>query len=343
MQAAFKECFRVLKNDGVLTIMFTHKRVEAWDSLARALLDAGFEITATWPIHTESEHSLHQAKKNAAASTILLVCRKRGKDSGEAWWDDIKDELRTHVRERAEHFARMGLRGQDTSIACFGPALQIISRQWPVKTHSGAPIHPDEALDLARKEVNDWFFEQIAEGKTKVVDKWTKFYILAWYHFQAREFPYDEARKLAFSVDVDIDKELISRKIVEKKGNNIIILKPDERFRKGTIKADGKSYNWDIDYVQAAIHAYETGQSAELTRYHQRTGALAMEGYRHAIAYLLDVLPRSKEVTEYHTLDQLWEANLQDKIKRKAPRKTDPTFEKQRRIDAFEEEVEDDE
>jgi putative DNA methylase len=76
MAAAFREMHRVLHPDGVLTVMFTHKRVEAWDTLASALIGAGFAIKASWPVHTESEHSLHQAKKNAAASTILLVCRK---------------------------------------------------------------------------------------------------------------------------------------------------------------------------------------------------------------------------------------------------------------------------
>ena len=77
MAACFAEMNRVLHPDGVLTVMFTHKRVDAWNSLGRALIEAGFVIKASWPVRTESEHSLHQAKKNAAASTILLVCRKR--------------------------------------------------------------------------------------------------------------------------------------------------------------------------------------------------------------------------------------------------------------------------
>jgi len=53
---SFKEAYRVLKPQGVLTVMFTHKRVDAWDTLGVALLDAGFSIDASWPIHTESEH-----------------------------------------------------------------------------------------------------------------------------------------------------------------------------------------------------------------------------------------------------------------------------------------------
>ncbi|MCK4470963.1 MAG: DUF1156 domain-containing protein, partial [Anaerolineae bacterium] len=77
MAAAFREMHRVLRDDGVLTVMFTHKRVEAWDTLATALIGAGFSIETSWPVPTEFEHSLHQAKKNAARSTILLACRKR--------------------------------------------------------------------------------------------------------------------------------------------------------------------------------------------------------------------------------------------------------------------------
>lgn len=333
MLSAFRECRRVLRDDGVLTITFTHKRVDAWDSLGRALVDAGFEVTATWPVHTESEHSLHQAKKNAAASTILLVCRKRDPAAGSAWWEDLQVEVRAHVRERAEKFVSMGLRGQDTSIASFGPALQVISRQWPVKRKDGSVISPDEALDIAREEVMTWMFERIAEGHAKAVDKWTRFYILAWFVFGAREFPYDEARKLGLSVKVDIEKELIPRRLIEKRGNNVRLLTPAERFKKGGLDPTKKDYAWDVDYVHAAIHAYETGMGAELVRFHQRTEALRRDGYKHAAGYLLDVLPRVKEVTEYHTLDKLWEGNLQDEVKRRKPRTTDPTFEKQQRLD----------
>ena len=38
MQEIYAECRRVLKPDGVMTIMFTHKKAEAWDTLTRALI-----------------------------------------------------------------------------------------------------------------------------------------------------------------------------------------------------------------------------------------------------------------------------------------------------------------
>ena len=62
MTAIFAECDRVLRDDGVLTVMFTHKRAEAWDALGMGLLQAGFTIETSWPVNTEAENSSHQAK-----------------------------------------------------------------------------------------------------------------------------------------------------------------------------------------------------------------------------------------------------------------------------------------
>ncbi len=316
MTSAFSECYRLLQNNGVLTIMFTHKKVEAWDTLAKSLLNTGFEITAAWPIHTESEHSLHQAKKNAASSTILLVCRKRPENIESAWWEDIKENLDKHVKEKAIEFEDKGLRGQDTFIACFGPALQILSRNWPVKTKDGKVISPQEALDRARRVVGDWFIEKITFGKATEMDKTTRFYILAWHIYKAREVKFDEINRLAISIGVDIDK-LKQSKLLEKKGEYIRFLKPVERFRARALKSDAESYKWDIDYVHASIHSYEIGKTVEVNRFHQRTGAIKRGGYLDSIAYLLDVLPKTEEVTEYHTLHNLTTASLQNEIKQR--------------------------
>ena len=77
MAAIFAECRRVLKPDGILTLMFTHKATGAWDALTKGLIEQGFVITASWPINTEAEGSLHIKDKAAANSTIFLVCRPR--------------------------------------------------------------------------------------------------------------------------------------------------------------------------------------------------------------------------------------------------------------------------
>ena len=88
MAAIFAECRRVLKPDGIMTLMFTHKATGAWDALTKGLIESGFVITASWPINTEAEGSLHIKDKAAANSTIFLVCRPRADGRSDSAWED---------------------------------------------------------------------------------------------------------------------------------------------------------------------------------------------------------------------------------------------------------------
>jgi len=77
MGEIFAECFRVLRADGLLTLMFTHKSQNAWETLTRSLIESGWIITATVPVESEFAGSMHQKGMAAAASAIFISCRKR--------------------------------------------------------------------------------------------------------------------------------------------------------------------------------------------------------------------------------------------------------------------------
>ena len=154
MAAIFAECRRVLKADGVMTLMFTHKATGAWDALTTGLIEAGFVITASWPVNTEAEGSLHIKDKAAANSTIFLVCRPRhpgrprasggartvhetpavyGSDAPAVYWEDVEPIVAGAVRARVAEFQEAGITGVDLYLASFGPALEEFSRHWPLR------------------------------------------------------------------------------------------------------------------------------------------------------------------------------------------------------------------
>jgi putative DNA methylase len=130
MSAIFAECRRVLKPTGIMTVMFTHKDASAWDALTKGLIEAGFVITASWPVNTEAEGSLHIKDKAAANSTIFLVCRPRVAElAGETtYWEDVEPLVAKAVRTRVEEFQKAGIVGVDLYLASFGPALEEFSR-----------------------------------------------------------------------------------------------------------------------------------------------------------------------------------------------------------------------
>jgi len=295
MRNCFERMHEVLRPDGVMTVMFTHKRVEAWDTLAAALIGAGFSIDASWPIHTESEHSLHQARKNAAASTILLVCRKRP-DGGEgAWWEDIEPDLQQAVREHAAQYEKQGITGVDLYISTFGPALRVISEHWPVRDRSGKEIRPDVALDAARTVVTDYRYKNLlhTHSASLPVDEVTRWMILAWDIYQAEQFPFDEARKLAIAVGVDMDALRGRHRLIGKKGKYVTLVEPSKRQRRGHVDPEAESFDCTVDAIHTAAVIMKEDGGAGVRRFFGRTGLHKNEQFVAAVEAYVSALPEA--------------------------------------------------
>lgn len=238
MADVFKECRRVLRDDGVLTVMFTHKKQEAWKALFGSLIEAGFTITATWPIKTESEHSLHQAKKNAAQSTVILVARKRPATAEKAYFDSsMEQEIRDRARSAAERLQREGLNPVDQLVGSFGPAMEVYSRFAEVHTDTGQPVEVDRALDIASDAVSSWRIEQLASRGLDGVEPEGRFALLCWDVLGAAEFRFNEAKLLGHAVNMGVD-QLIGAGLVTKSGDNIKILSAKERRRDRALERD---------------------------------------------------------------------------------------------------------
>src|SRR5262249_20759564 len=53
LQRALGEMARVVKRDGLVSIVFAHTDVEAWERLLRALRSAKLVVTTSWPMRSE--------------------------------------------------------------------------------------------------------------------------------------------------------------------------------------------------------------------------------------------------------------------------------------------------
>jgi len=308
MEAAFREMARVLRPEGVLTVMFTHKQVEAWDTLASALINAGFTITASWPIHTEFEHSLHQAKKNAARSTILLVCRKRQtsevsetSEVSQVWWDDVAPRVRQVARERAAEFDARGIGGVDLYLSTFGPVLAVISERWPVltsqvdeKTGQPKPLRPETALDLAREEVIALRKRGLLLGREVAFDPLTDWYVMAWDAFRAERFPADEARKLALALGLDVEGDLVAGRVIGKVGSDVVLNQPKQRRARGRIDPEATQFGAWLDAVHTALLVYAEDGAAACETFLKKAGLRTDVTFRAVLQALLNAVPRTR-------------------------------------------------
>ncbi len=323
MALAFAEYYRVLRDDGVMTVQFNHKDSGAWDVLAKSLIDAGFEITASWAVSTENPQNLHQAQKNSVSSTVLLVCRKRDPNAGQAWWDDLRPDVANLVEQRAPEFEANDITGIDLYLSAFGPALNVFSRNYPILDSSGNPVRPEEAFAEARRAIANYRFRKLAHTDTQGFDPLTTWYMLAWDAFRAREFPFDDARQLALAVGgfnvADLAK---TYKLIDSTSGTCKFLTPQQRHKKRAFSLVEEEFSarYLIDALHAIITLYLEEQAIEpVRRFLKSTGLLSNDLFMRAWEVALKVIPRigdeRKRIPEEKALADLWLA--MDEIKAK--------------------------
>jgi adenine-specific DNA methylase len=324
MAAIFSECRRILSDDGVLTVMFTHKRADAWDGLGAALLRAGFTIEASWPVRTESEQSMHQARQNSAKSTIFMVCRKRDEASsagGRVYLDDIEADIRHAAREALSRSTTAGLSGVDLLLSTYGPALSVLSAHWPVYSSEASDdgkarlLRPEEALDIARGEVTHLQKARLV-GRDTEFDPVTDFVVVAWDTFKARAFPFDDARRLALAISGMDMSELERDKVFTAKSGTVTMLEPGQRLRRSGdeglsgVNRDRSSFPAIIDAVHTALYLVDQDGPAVAKRWLDERNLTGDQSFVDCLQALVGAMPRSKTKGEWNVA----EAGLLDRL-----------------------------
>ncbi len=323
MALAFAEYYRVLRDDGVMTVQFNHKDSGAWDVLAKSLIDAGFEITASWAVSTENPQNLHQAQKNSVSSTVLLVCRKRDPNAGQAWWDDLRPDVANLVEARAPEFEANDITGIDLYLSAFGPALNVFSRNYPILDTAGNEVRPEEAFAEARRAIANYRFRKLAQTDTQGFDPLTTWYMLAWDAFRAREFPFDDARQLALALGgFNVSDLAKTYKLIDSASGTCKFLTPQQRFKKRAFSLTDTEFSarYLIDALHAIITLYEEEGTIEpVRRFLKSTGLLSNDLFMRSWEVALKVIPRigdeRKRIPEEKALADLWLA--MDEIKAK--------------------------
>ncbi len=333
MASIFAECRRVLKPDGIMTLMFTHKAAGAWDALTTGLMQSGFVITASWPINTEAEGSLHIKNKAAANSTIFLACRPRHPRADETYaegvregpsvyetstsvyWEDVEPKVAHAVRTRVEGFQEAGITGVDLYLASFGPALEEFSRHWPLKRGTPREVPeerrrrlqqelfeeewdpyaatPEDALDAARREVKRWRLEQLTHLKANADLDPPTAFFV---------LAWDAFGAPAFSYDealrlaraVGIDLDNdIVGRLAQKKGSDILLWDSAHRAAKGTLGPPDGSRGM----IDAIHHAANMARSRTLDAAREMLAETLVDQdprFFAALEAVLEVLPVSR-------------------------------------------------
>ena len=314
MGEIFAECRRVLKDDGIMTMMFTHKTQAAWETLTRALIENGWLISSTFPVESEFADSFSQRDLAAAASSIFIACRKRDMTDREpSVWSGfggkgVLPELQKAVRDSLHQYESLRLNAVDEMVASYGSALKVLSENWPVMDGEEL-VTPVRAMKEAGTVVARFQMEKLTDGRLSVDDvapeagvALTLFgiYGMNW-------FPFDDALSLSKSLNIrletkaagyrdegrmigindekrgknkDIDEEAGYFAPVIKKGSKLRLVFPEERIGR---RLDEPQNEWDI--MQGVIMAYREGDIPVARAYLQKHA----EGHEDLVTGILQV------------------------------------------------------
>ncbi len=170
MARAFGKGRRVLREDGVGSVVFAHKTTEGWEALLSGMIRGGWTITGSWPIATERTGRPRAHGSAALATSVHLICRPRPDDAPVGDWGDVLRELPKRVGDWMERLQTEGIRGADLVFACIGPALEVFSRYRHVETADGRKVELAEYLAKVWEVVGRMALEQVlgtAEAKAR--------------------------------------------------------------------------------------------------------------------------------------------------------------------------------
>ena len=284
LKKSFQEIYRVLKPNGITTIVYTHKSTFGWEVLINSLLDSGLVVTASWPIDTEMKARLRARESAALASSIYFVARKMEREET-GWYNEVKEEIKKHIYEKLEHLWQEGISGADFFIAAIGSSIEIFGKYEKIMDYEGKIIRADKLLDFVRDIVTDYAVRQILHnGIAGELSPLTKFYLLHRWTYQEVKVHFDDARKLAQSTGIDLAKEWNKGFIIKEK-EFIRILGPQERDLKEV------KNNELIDVLHRVLILWKDGRREEMKRVLSDSGWGNKDAFYRVAQAISETLP----------------------------------------------------
>jgi adenine-specific DNA methylase len=227
---SFQEIHRVLKSGGIATVVYAHKTTEGWETMLNGLVDAGFVVTGSWPLHTERKARLRSAQSAALASSIYMVCRKTEREEL-GFWNDIQPQIKSRVEEKLEQFWEAGvIRGGDFFISAIGPGMEAYSRYDRVETYGGEEVTVGDLLQYIRGVATDFLVHRLLRNVSSgSVDTEGQFYLTYRWTFRDTKVEYDDALRIAKAEGVNLER-LADQDTFVKKGRKYITVRgPQDR------------------------------------------------------------------------------------------------------------------
>jgi len=271
-----------------------------WETFLEAVIQAGFAITGTWPMHTEMRTRQIAMNTNALASSIVLVCRPCPADAPIATRREFLAALKAELPAALAALQRANIAPVDLAQAAIGPGMAIYTRYARVVDIQGNPVRVREALTLINQVLEEALSEQ--EGDFDADTRWA----LAWFEqYGFAEGAFGVAETLSKAKNTSVEG-LVAAGMVEAKQGKVRLLTPAELPAAWDPAGDSRVTHWEA--VHHLIRVLETGGEMAAAALAAKLGSRA--DVARELAYRLYTIcerkKRPDDAFAYNALVQSW-------------------------------------
>ena len=213
MLKAFLQIYKYANTDVPVTIYYAFKQTESdeddeidqqeastgWETMLSAIVKAGFSITGTWPMRTEMSSRAVAQGANALATSIVLVCRKRGEDARVCTRRNFINELKRELRPALQKLQSSNIAPVDLAQSAIGPGMGVYSKYSQVLEADGTPMTVRSALKIINQELDLFFNEQDSD-----LDSESRFCVDLYSQYAFNEMAFGDANTLATAKNTSV-------------------------------------------------------------------------------------------------------------------------------------------
>ncbi len=254
--------------DVPMTVYYAYKQQDAntdgtsstgWHTLLAGLINAGWEITATWPVRSERGGRMLSVGTNALASSIVLACRPRPADAPSTTRRALVARLKSELPQALRTLMQGAVAPVDLAQAAIGPGVSVFSRYAKVREADGSDMGVRDALLLINATLDEVLGEQESDfdPDTRFAVKWYRSY--GWGTESS-----GLADQLARASETSIG-DLERCGIFEARGGKARLLPPAQLHGTWAPASDQRTSIWEVTvHLAAALDADGADKVAEL-------------------------------------------------------------------------------
>lgn len=172
------------RTDVPMTVYYAYKQhgsdgvSTGWYALLEGLINAGWQITATWPVRSELSNRMLASGTNALASSIVLACRPRPEDAPRATMREFISTLRRELSAELQTLMAGGIEPVDLNQAAIGPGISVYSRYSRIVEADGSDMDVRQALEIINRIIDETLGEDgdDYDPATRFAIKWYQSY-----------------------------------------------------------------------------------------------------------------------------------------------------------------------